>query len=77
MAVHEGRIAIAQIRRLQSLNDPRRVTVRALESWRQAYVQASNNAAQAIDQLWDQYRWPQDAARERRFEWQPVKDFRR
>lgn len=77
MAVHEGHIAIAQIRRFlpeQALALRER---RALESWRQAWIQASNNAAQAIDELWDVHHWPADGARVRGFQWQPAKDFRR
>lgn len=71
LAVHEGRIAIAQIRRLQGLNDPRRTASAAVDTWRQSYIRASNHAAQAIDELWDAYQWPPDAGRERRYTWQP------
>lgn len=71
MAVHEGRIACSQIKRLTAVNDPRPAAVRALDSWRRSYVHASDRAAQAIDQLWDAYQWPPDAGRERRYAWRP------
>jgi hypothetical protein len=74
MAVHEARIAVRQIERLQALNNPR--YGRAIESWRQAYIHSCEHAAQAIDELWDQHQWPTDGARERRFEWRPTKDVR-
>lgn len=71
LAIHESRIAIAQIRRLKHLG-PR--SARAIESWRRAYIQASDSAAQAIDSLWDEHEWPADGARDRSFEWKiPVR----
>lgn len=69
LAVHEGRIAVAQIR--GGLVGPRRLSAAALETWRQSYIRASNCAAQAIDELWNDYQWPPDAGRERRYTWQP------
>lgn len=74
LAMHEGRIAIQQIDRLERLGGPRKS---AIESWRRAYIAASNRAAIAIDELWDLHQWPTDGARNRRFEFRPAKDFRR
>jgi hypothetical protein len=73
MAVHESRIAAAQIRRLQEINDPRRLSRRVLESWRQSYIRANENASRAIDELWDAFQWPTDAARDRRYEYRAPK----
>ena len=74
LAMHESVIAVRQIERLQQLG-PR--AGRAVDSWRRAYIKASENAANAIDQLSERDQWPADGARDRRFEWQPAKDFRR
>lgn len=69
MAIHEAQVAVQQIRRLEALGGPRRQS--AVDSWRRAYIQSCNRAAEAIDALWDRYRWPTDGARDRRFEWTP------
>lgn len=71
LATHEGRIALAQIKRLQSLNDPRPRQQKVIEGWRRVYIHACDRAAQAIDQLWDEHQWPTDGARDRRFTWRP------
>jgi hypothetical protein len=68
MAIHESRIAIEQIERLNYLGQRQRG---AIETWRRAYIKACQAAAEAIDALWDEHRWPEDGARDRRFEWRP------
>jgi hypothetical protein len=75
LAMNEGRIAIHQIERLKQLGGSR--MNQAIESWRRAYIKASDRAAEAIDELWDRHSWPADGARNRRYEWRPAKDFRR
>lgn len=67
--MHEGRIAVEQIKRLQGLGGPR--AAGAIETWRRAYIKACNSASQSIDTLWDEHQWPADGARDRRFEWSP------
>lgn len=75
LAMHEGNIALQQLRRLKekALIDRRS----AVESWRKAYIAACNRASMAIDELFDAHQWPEDGARNRRFEWRPTKNFRR
>jgi hypothetical protein len=68
LAMHEGNIAVRQIERMACLGS--RYTS-AIETWQRAYIKACNNASTAIDQLWDEYRWPADAARARDFIYRP------
>jgi hypothetical protein len=75
LAMHEGRIAVEQIKRLQSLGG--RQAALAVETWRHAYIKSCNCASQAIDTLWDEHQWPEDGARDRRFVWRPAANFRR
>jgi hypothetical protein len=70
MAIHEGRIAVQQIRRLEQLGQK---GGRAIDSWRRAYIRACEHASTAIDVLFDEHAWPEDGARERRFEYTPPK----
>jgi hypothetical protein len=75
LAIHEGNIAVAQIKRLQDLNSPQ--SARALATWRKAYISSCDRAAKAIDALWDQHQWPEHGARARDYEWKPSKRFSR
>ncbi len=68
MAMHEMRIAMIEIGRLQRL---RTRDDGAIETWRRAYIRASDHASQAIDRLWNAHHWPTYAARERSYQWQP------
>jgi hypothetical protein len=70
LATHESRIAVSQIERLRQLGG--RDRAQAIDSWQRAYIKASDNAAKAIDALWDAYQWPTDGARARGFHWQPT-----
>lgn len=75
LAMNETRIAVAQIKRLEQLGGQR--TVLAIDSWRRAIIKANHAAAEAIDTLWNDHQWPEDGARERRFEWKPDPAFKR
>jgi hypothetical protein len=68
MAIHESNIAVYQIERLRLLGGH---TQRAIETWRVAYIKSCNSASLAIDALWDEYRWPTDASRDRNFVFHP------
>lgn len=70
LAMHEGLIAVKQIARLQQLNDPRGGQS-AVDSWRRAYIKACNHASEAIDTLFNEHQWPEDGARDRRYEYRP------
>jgi hypothetical protein len=74
LAMHEAKIAVHQIARLRRVGGP---ALRAVESWRVAYIRACDHASQAVDRLWNTYQWPQDAARERSYEWRPAERRRR
>jgi hypothetical protein len=74
LAMHESRIAIAQIERLRRLGGTRMNS--AIHSWRRSYIASCDRASEAIDQLFDQHQWPADGARDRRYEWRPAKDLR-
>ena len=69
LAMHEGAIAVNQIERLQRLGGN---VGRAVDSWRRAYIRASEHGSKAIDDLWNQHQWPTDGARTRDYEWQPA-----
>lgn len=75
LAMHEGNIALQQLRRLEQQIPINKRS--AVESWRKAYIAACNRASMAIDELFDAHQWPEDGARNRRFEWRPAKDFKR
>jgi hypothetical protein len=74
LSMHESRIAVKQIARYHTVNDPRAGKI--IESWRRAYIKACDNAAKAIDMLWEEHQWPEGAARDRSFEWRPTANFR-
>lgn len=78
LAIHEGKIAVAELQRLRrdmaaatDLDSWRKVHYRDLDSWRRAYIRSCTNASQAIDDLWEQFRWPMDAGRARAWLWVP------
>jgi hypothetical protein len=69
MAIHEARIAVEQIGRLERRNHP--YGAKMINDWRRTYIKACEKASEAIDQLWDKHQWPADGARRRDFEWKP------
>lgn len=70
LAMHEGRIAVSQIKRLRQLGGGRGVLT-AIDSWRRAYINSCRLASKAIDELFDDHAWPEDGARARDYEWSP------
>lgn len=70
LAIHEGRIAISQVKAYLEIPGP--THQRALESWRRAWIRASETASRCIDELWETHHWPPDAGRERAFEYRPI-----
>jgi hypothetical protein len=71
MAMAESLIARQQITRHYRRGVSGARALKNLESWRLAYVQACNHAAEALDALWDEFAWPTDGARDRGFAWTP------
>lgn len=76
LAMHDGRTAISQIKRLYQLGGGRGI-VSAIASWRNSYIKACLKASRAIDELFDAHAWPEDGARARDYEWKPREDYQR
>ncbi len=68
MAMHEMRCAIYQLERLLRVGS---AAYREIDSWRRAYIRASDHGSQALDRLWNAHQWPTDGARQRDYDWHP------
>jgi hypothetical protein len=75
LAVREGSIAVRMVREIIArygvIQDQGSYSYAKLQLWRRQYIQATDVASDAIVHLWDDHRWPPDAARSLKYQFRP------